>query len=199
MPSILTADSWPLYLYLALVGLVAVQRLLELRRSRNHEIALKKRGGIEMAPGHFGAMRLLHVLWLVGCFLESSWNGEPPDPTLSLAASLAFLIGQGLRFAAMRALRERWTVRIIALPGVFPVTHGVYRYMRHPNYLAVILEIASLPLIFGCWATALLASGANALVLWIRIRAEEAALETLGDYETAFGSTRRFLPSPTSK
>ena len=194
----LTANLLPLALYLALVGFIACQRLLELKRSRNHEAALKARGGLEMAPNQFLPMRLLHLFWLCGCVAEAYWIREPPPFTILLPAATVLLVGQILRFAAMWALGERWTVRIIALPGVPPVRRGIYRYMRHPNYLGVILEIAALPVIFGCWITALAGSAANALILWIRIRAEEAALEAVSDYEESFGPTRRFFPSSPS-
>ena len=194
----LIADLLPLGLYLALVGSIACQGLLELKRSRNHEAALKARGGLEMAPNQFASMRLLHLFWLCGCVAEACWNREPPPLTLVLPAAALLLVGQILRFAAMSALGERWTVRIIVLPGVPPVRRGIYRYMRHPNYLGVILEIAALPMIFGCWITVLAGSAANALILWIRVRAEEAALEAVSDYEESFGPTRRFFPSSPS-
>ena len=194
----LTADLPPFALYLALVGIIACQRLLELRQSRNHAAALKARGGLEMAPSQFLPMRLLHLSWLCGCVAEAYWIWEAPPLTLVLSAATVLLLGQILRFAAMRALGERWTVRIIALPGVPPVRRGIYCYMRHPNYLGVILEIASLPMIFGCWITTLVGSAANALILWIRIQAEEAALEAVSDYEESFRPTRHFFPSSPS-
>ncbi len=193
----LAADLPPLSLYLALVGIIACQRLLELKRARNHEAALKARGGLEMAPNQFVPMRLLHLFWLCGCVVEAFWIKEPP-PTIVLPAAALLLLGQILRLAAMSALGDRWTVRIIALPGVPPVRRGIYRYMRHPNYLGVILEIAALPMIFGCWITALAGSAANALILWIRIQTEEAALEAVSDYEESFRPTRRFFPSSPS-
>ena len=194
----LTVDLLPLGLYLALVGIIACQRLLELKRSRKHEAALKARGGLEMAPNQFLPMRLLHLFWLGGCIAEAYWIREPPPLTIVLSAATLLLLGQLLRFAAMWALAERWTVRIIALPGVPPVRRGIYRYMRHPNYLGVILEIAALPMIFGCWITALAGSAVNALILWIRIQAEEAALAAVSNYEDSFRPTRRFFPSSRS-
>ena len=196
--SLLSADLPSLAPYFALVGIIAFQRLLELKHSRNHEAALKARGGLEMAPNQFASMRLLHLFWLGGCVAEAYWIREPPPPTIVLPAAALLMAGQILRYAAMSALGERWTVRIIALPGVPPVRRGIYRYMRHPNYLGVILEIAALPMIFGCWITALIGSAANALILWIRVRTEEAALEAVSDYEESFGSTRRFFPSSHS-
>jgi methyltransferase len=85
-----------------------------------------------------------------------------------------------LRYAAMRRLGARWTVRVMVIPGAPRVTDGIYRYMRHPNYLGVAIEIASLPLVHSAWVTSLSFSALNALLLWWRIRAEEAALEAAG-------------------
>ncbi|HSK74829.1 MAG TPA: isoprenylcysteine carboxylmethyltransferase family protein, partial [Thermoanaerobaculia bacterium] len=88
----------------------------------------------------------------------------------------------------------RWTTRIVVLPGVAPVTGGPYRFLRHPNYLAVILEILALPLVHTAWITALVFSLANALLLRVRIRAEEEGLARLSDYEAAFSGRPRLVP-----
>jgi methyltransferase len=183
----------PLYGYWALVLCMAIQRLVELRRSRRHEAWLKARGAQEVAPRHFMAMRCLHAGWLGGCVAEAAWRQQGPGLVISLAACGVLILGQILRYAAMSALQERWTVRILTLPGVPPVTHGIYRYIRHPNYVGVGLELAALPLIFGSWITAMACSMANVVILWVRIRAEEAALEAAGGYAQAFAHIGRFF------
>jgi methyltransferase len=172
---------------------IAIQRLLELRRSRRHEAWLKIRGAREVAPRHFMAMRCLHAAWLGGCMAEAAWRQQGPGLVISLVACVVLVLGQILRYAAISALQERWTVRILILPGVPPVTHGIYRYMRHPNYVGVVLEMVALPSIFGGWITAIVGSIANGVILWIRIRAEEAALEAAGGYRQAFAHTGRFF------
>lgn len=187
-----------LYIYIGLVFCLALQRLAELVRSKRGENALKAQGGREVAARHFIAMRLVHTLWLVACVAEAVWRQTPPAFALSAAALCVLGLGQVLRRAAMSALGPRWTVRIITLPHAIPITHGIYRYVRHPNYLGVILEIAALPLIYGSWLTAIGFSVANAAVLWVRIGAEEAALEAVGGYARAFRHTRRFFPSRRS-
>jgi methyltransferase len=183
----------PLYGYWALVLCIAIQRLVELCRSRRNEAWLQARGAQEVAPRHFMAMRWLHAGWLGGCIAEAAWRQQGPGLLISLAACGLLVLGQILRYAAMSALQERWTARIFILPGVPPVTHGIYRYIRHPNYLGVVLEVAALPSIFGDWITAIACSVANVVILCIRIRAEEAALEAAGGYAQAFAHTGRFF------
>jgi methyltransferase len=163
-------------LFSVLCGLVAAQRLAELSASQDNEARLLAAGGREHAAGHFPAMRALHAGWLVCACAEVWLLHRPFRPALALAMLALFATGQLLRFSARRALGLRWSVRIITLPGLPLVTSGPYRYARHPNYLGVMLEIASLPLVHGAWLCALVFSLANAFVLAVRIRREEAAL-----------------------
>jgi len=181
-------------LFTVFVLAIAVQRLLEVRRSGENERRLRARGAREHAPRHFRAMQLLHGAWFAAMLLEV-WLLRPAfEPWLALGAGAAFALGQVLRVAAMRALGERWSVRILTLPGEPPVQHGVYRYVRHPNYAGVVLEIAALPLLHGAVYTALGFSLANAALLWLRIREEERALGDDSDYAAHFAARPRFLP-----
>ncbi|HSQ60636.1 MAG TPA: isoprenylcysteine carboxylmethyltransferase family protein, partial [Acidobacteriota bacterium] len=86
------------------------------------------------------------------------------------------ILGEGLRAASMRALGDRWTARVLVVPGEPRVRAGVYRRLAHPNYLGAALELAAVALLFGAWRTALLATAANALLLAFRARVESAAL-----------------------
>jgi methyltransferase len=181
--------------FLVFVALVALQRLAELRLSRRNEKQLRKLGAREHAPGHFVAMQLLHTLWLVSVVLEVTLLRPPFQPWVSVPAALCFGIGQCLRYAAIKALGGRWSVRILTLPGAAPIAQGVYRYLRHPNYLGVVLEIAALPLMHSAWRSALVFSLANAVLLVVRIREEERALTGNGGYDEALGPLRRFWPS----
>jgi len=182
-------------LFVAFVGLVALQRLAELKLSRRNERQLRELGASEHAAGHFIAMQLLHTLWLVSVVLEVTLLRPPFLPWVSAPAALCFAIGQGLRYAAISALGGRWCVRILTLPGAAPVANGVYRYLRHPNYLGVVLEIAALPLMHSAWRSALVFSVANAVLLVVRIREEERALTGNGGYDEALGPLPRFWPS----
>jgi methyltransferase len=181
--------------FVAFVGLVALQRLAELRLSRRNERRLRELGAREHASGHFVAMQLLHTLWFVSVILEVIWLQPRFELWVSAPAALGFGIGQCLRYAAIRALGRRWSVRIFTVPGAPPIAQGVYRYLRHPNYLGVVLEIAALPLMHSAWRSALVFSLANAVLLAVRIRKEEQALSGNGGYDEALGPLPRFWPS----
>jgi len=172
--TLLPADSR--VLYTLLIAGVAGQRLIELRLSRRHQRALLARGGVEAAPGHFPAMVVLHTAFLAACPLEVWWLRRPFRPALAAAMAVLLVAAQALRYWAIATLGERWTTRIVCLPGAAPVTGGPYRFLRHPNYLAVAVEMAALPLLHGAWLTAAAFSAAGAGVLAVRIREEEAAL-----------------------
>ncbi|HCP47500.1 MAG TPA: hypothetical protein DIU15_15775 [Deltaproteobacteria bacterium] len=183
--------------YFFLVACVAAQRLLELRIASNNTEALLSRGAREFESRHYIVMKVLHTTWLVACVAEASWRGVPPAMSFSVYAGLFFAIGQILRVAAMTELGPRWTTRIIVLPEAPPVAGGIYRFIKHPNYLGVILEIAALPLVFGSWFTATIFSIANlALLLGARIPAEEEALTSNnpGADLTEWTRRGRFVP-----
>ena len=183
-------------LFVGIVLALAAQRLFELRLSRRNEARILAQGGRKHAPEQFAAMKLLHATWFLAMVVEVVWLDRPFVLLLSLGALIVLAIGQSLRYAAMRALGWRWTVRIMTLPDRPPITHGIYRYLRHPNYLGVILEIASVPLLHTAVFTALFFSVANACLLAIRIRAEEKALSMHNDYVRAFGDRSRLIPRP---
>lgn len=182
------------WVFAGLMLLVALQRLVELRLSRRHEEQLVRLGAIEHAPAQVRAMQALHGCWFVSMLLEVVLWQPPWRPWLSALAVLVFSVGQALRVSAMRALGQRWSVRIYTLLDAPPVTTGVYRHLRHPNYLGVVLEIAALPLVHSAWRTALLFSAANAALLAVRIRAEERALAATSAYSDALSSRPRLWP-----
>jgi len=177
----------------ALAAAVGVQRLWELRKSAHHERAIREKGGREHAPEQMRWMRLLHGAWIVAAPIEVFLLRRRASPGVAAAALGCFAVGQGLRFAAMRALGERWTVRVMTLPGAPAVDTGIFRYLRHPNYLGVVLEMAALPMVHGAFVTAVVASLANAALLRARIAAEEEALRTDSGYD-ALERTPRFIP-----
>jgi methyltransferase len=179
--------------FTALVALVAAQRLVEMRVSRRHEDALRARGAIESAPRQMAVMAALHGTWLVAMVVEVWWRQPPFRPGRAAAAFALFGAGQALRWSAQRALGPRWTTRVMTLPSEPPVTTGIYRYVRHPNYLGVVLEMAALPLVHGAVWTCVTCSAGNALLLVARIRAEEAALGRDNQYARHFGPRSRGL------
>lgn len=189
--------SWTVstnHLYLLLVLLVAAERFVELAISRRHEKALIARGGREAGAEHFPLMAVFHTLFLIACPLEVFLLDRPFVPALGLPM-LALLVGaMALRYWAIATLGEHWTARVIVVPQAPPVTGGPYRFARHPNYLAVVVEMFAMPLVHTAWVTAIVASLGNAAILRLRIRAEEEALAAAGSYRSAFAGRPRFLP-----
>lgn len=160
------------------VALVAAQRLLELRLSRRNEQRARARGAVEYGRGHYPAMVALHVLWLASTLAEGVLRG-PELPALWYLPLAAFLLVQPLRYWAILSLGASWSVRVLVAPGARRLRRGPYRYLSHPNYLVVAVEIAAFPLIFGAWMAALVFTMLNAVFLYVRIRAEERALREL--------------------
>ncbi len=167
---------WGEMVWWGLLILVVAQRLMELRLSKSNEAWARSQGAVEHGRGHYPLFFLLHGGWLVAWAVEARVRGPAVPPTWPLWATL-FVGAQGLRYWAISALGHRWTTRILVLPGRPAVRTGPYRFLRHPNYVAVALEILTVPLLLGAWWTALVASALNGtLLLGVRIPAEERAL-----------------------
>ena len=178
--------------YGALLAVVALERLFELLLSRRNAAAAFARGGVETGAAHFRVMTLMHAAFLPCCFLEAWLLRRPFPGALGWAALGLALAAQALRWWAVGSLGSRWNVRIIVVPGDTPVRSGPYRWVKHPNYVAVALEMVGIPLIHGAWLSALLFSALNALVLRTRIAEEERALGSA--YAAAFQGVPRFVP-----
>lgn len=183
--------------YCALLGCVVLERLAELRISRRNRVIALQQGGREYGAAAFRVMAVVHTLFLVSCAAEVLLLHRVFDARIGVPA-LATLCGtQALRWWAIATLGPRWNVRVIVVRGLAPVTAGPYRWLRHPNYLAVIVEIAALPLVHDAWLTAFVFSALNAGILAGRIRTEEAAL---GDaYAATFADTPRLVPRPRGR
>ncbi|AWR86309.1 isoprenylcysteine carboxyl methyltransferase family protein [Meiothermus taiwanensis] len=161
-------------LWVALVWVV-LQRLLELGLAQANLRWALAQGAKEYGREHYPLFFLLHIGWMLGWLLEGLARNQP-SPIWGFWL-LVFLLAQGLRYWAIGSLGRYWNTRILVVPGGQRITRGPYRYLRHPNYLAVALELWSLPLIFNAWITALTATILNALLLLcVRIPAEEKAL-----------------------
>lgn len=159
----------------ALLGFVTAERLAELVLARRHTAKLLGCGAVEFAPAHYPLIVALHAAWLTGLWLLA-WN----RPILWVWL-VPFAALQLLRVWVLVTLGERWTTRIIVLPGAPLVSGGPYRYLKHPNYTVVVGEIAILPLVFHLPWYALAFSILNGMVLFIRITAESAALSGATD------------------
>ena len=154
----------------AILGFVTIQRLTEIIIANANTRRLLASGGHEVSAGHYPLIVALHACWLLAL-----WALAPGQP-INLPFLLAFCMIELGRFWVLRTLGQRWTTRIIVVPGETLVAAGPYRFVNHPNYWVVIGEIAVLPLVFGLWQLALIFSLLNAAVLFIRIRAENRAL-----------------------
>jgi methyltransferase len=159
--------TWPAYLILALVTL---QRLGELLLAERNTRRLLAKGAREVARGHYPYIVAVHAGWLAALWLLG------PGPPIHVIPLIIYGALQVARVWVLATLGERWTTRIIILPGAPLVRHGPYRWFDHPNYLIVIGEIAVLPLVFGLPVVAGFFSVLNAIVLWVRLREENEAL-----------------------
>ncbi|MDO3395479.1 isoprenylcysteine carboxylmethyltransferase family protein [Nocardioides sp. SOB44] len=165
--------------FTVVVALVALERLAELVVSKRNAAWSFARGGVETGQGHYPVMVVLHSGLLVAMLVEA--YVVRPDVPLALAASMLVLVvaSQALRWWCIATLGPRWNTRVIIVPGLPPVTGGPYRFFSHPNYVAVVVEGAALPLLHLSWITALVFTVANAALLTVRLRVEDAALATL--------------------
>jgi methyltransferase len=179
-------------LYLAFLALLYAERGLELLVSRRHARLAFAAGGEEIGRGQYRVMVAVHALFPLACAGEVFVLHRAFPGALGFAALAAALAAQALRWWAAATLGARWSTRIIVVPGARPVTSGPYRYVRHPNYLAVMLEAASVPLVHAAWLSAIVFVAANAALLSVRIPAEERAMGE--EYSRAFAGLPRFLP-----
>ncbi len=162
-----------------LVGLIIIQRLLELRLAAQNRTAALAIGAQEFGAAHYPLFFVLHTGWLVGWIIEARSRGSKLSRFWAGWLAL-FVAAQGLRYWCIASLGRYWNTRILVIPGAAPVRRGPYRFLAHPNYLAVAIELFSMPLVFGAWISSLVATVLNAaLLLGVRIPAEEKALQLL--------------------
>ena len=167
-------------LVLALVGAVAVERILELALARRNAAWAFAQGAVEHGRAHYPWMVALHVGLLVGSAAEPlAASREFNEMRFGIGVAV-LAAAQVLRGWTIMTLGRRWTTRVVVLPGRPLVTAGPFRFMRHPNYVAVAVEVAALPLACGAWGTAIACSVANGVLMAVRIPCEEAALGLRG-------------------
>jgi methyltransferase len=178
--------------YLALLAALAAERVVHLAIAKRNARRAFAMGAVERGRGHYPVMAAFHALFLLSAAAEAIVLKRPFPGTLGWMALGGTIGAQALRYWSIASLGSRWNTRIIVFPGMPPVSRGPYRFMRHPNYLAVIVEIACVPLIHGCWLTAVVFSIGNAALLRVRIRTEEAAMGPR--YALEFGGLLRLFP-----
>lgn len=155
----------------AILLFVIAQRVVELLIARRNTIALLADGGVEHGATHYRFIVGLHAGWICSLFLFI-----PANQTVNLTLIVTFFALQLGRIWVLVSLGRHWTTRVITLPGHRLVQRGPYRWMRHPNYAIVALEILILPLAFGAWEIAVIFSLLNTVILYHRIRIENMAL-----------------------
>jgi methyltransferase len=180
--------------YFGLLLMLALERLIELRISARNAAWAFERGGKEFGQSHLFPMKLLHTALFIGCVAEVLLLSRPFVLALAAPMMLLAVLSQALRYWTIMTLGPRWNVRVIVVDSLPPVTSGPFRLVRHPNYLAVIVEGIAVPLIHGAFVTAAVFSVLNAWLLSVRIRCEERALAGHRDYLRLLGQKARFTP-----
>jgi methyltransferase len=180
-------------LYLALLAAVAVGRLIELRHSRRNQEKLAAAGGQKSPePGYFW-MVALHTCMLTGCGIEVVLLHRPWIPAVGIPALLLFIAANATRWWVIRTLGARWNVEVVSASlGV--IASGPYKWVRHPNYSAVFVEMIALPLIHSAWIVAGAGAIAHVLVLRNRVALEESVMMRDSEWRAAFEHRPRFLP-----
>jgi methyltransferase len=160
--------------YALLIAAVALERLAELVVSRRNLAWALRHGGREYGFGHYPFMVVLHTGLLVACLVEAAHREF--IPALGWSMFVVVVLAQALRWWCITTLGPRWNTRIVVIPGLPLVDRGPYRWLPHPNYVAVVLEGIALPLVHTAWVTAVIFTVLNAVLLRVRISSENAAM-----------------------
>ncbi|OBJ61267.1 isoprenylcysteine carboxyl methyltransferase family protein [Mycobacterium asiaticum] len=163
-------------MYYVLIWAVVLERLAELVVSRRNAQWSFAQGGKEFGRPHYVVMVILHTALLVGCLVEPAVLHRPFLPWLGWPMLVVAVLCQGLRWWCITSLGKRWNTRVIVLPHEPLVVRGPYRYLHHPNYVAVVIEGIALPLVHTAWLTAVCFTVANAALLSVRLRVENSVL-----------------------
>jgi methyltransferase len=180
--------------YLALLLAVGLGRLVELRLSARNRRRLAAQGAVNVPEPHFRKMALLHAGVLGSAALEVLLLRRPLIPVLALPMGVLFVLANILRWWVIASLAEHWNVQVMDSTRLGIVTRGPYRWIRHPNYLAVFVELISLPLLHTAWLTAVWASATNVWVLRRRLEVEERVLLADPMYRATMAGKPRFVP-----
>jgi len=165
--------------YLILLFAVGVERLAELVLAQRNLAWSRARGGVEIGAGHYPVMVALHLALLVGCMVEVAVMQRPFIPALGWPMLALVVAAQGLRWWCITTLGRQWNTRVVVIPGAPRIDGGPYRWISHPNYVAVAVEGLALPLVHSAWVTALAFTTLNAALLSTRVSVENSALARL--------------------
>ena len=162
-------------LFIIFIFFLAIQRIIELRLAKKNEEIVREEGAVEYDSEGYKYIVYMHIAFFISLILEKYLLSRGFN-ALSLLFFIIFIVTQLLRYWAITSLGKYWNTKILVVPDIELVKRGPYKYLRHPNYLAVITEIAVIPLIFSCYITCIIFSILNFLTLLRRIRIEEDAL-----------------------
>ncbi|MGD9619318.1 MAG: isoprenylcysteine carboxyl methyltransferase family protein [Mycolicibacterium sp.] len=165
--------------YLILLFAVGVERVAELVLARRNLEWSRARGGVEVGAAHYPVMVALHLALLVGCVVEVAVMQRPFIPALGWTMLALVVAAQGLRWWCITTLGRQWNTRVVVIPGARRIDGGPYRWIPHPNYVAVAVEGIALPLVHSAWVTALAFTILNAALLSTRVSVENSALARL--------------------
>ncbi|MGB7437924.1 MAG: isoprenylcysteine carboxylmethyltransferase family protein [Candidatus Acidiferrum sp.] len=180
--------------FLGLLFVVALLRFYELLISKRHQREMVSHGASKVVDPVFRPMVLLHTAILIGAALEVVFLHRPFYPVFAAVCFAIFLLTNIVRWWVIRTLGEHWNVQVMNSTGMGVIVSGPFRYVRHPNYAAVFVEMLVLPLIHCAWITASMGSAAHILVLSRRINTEERVLFSDARYRQAMYGKPRFLP-----
>ncbi|PLS03554.1 isoprenylcysteine carboxyl methyltransferase family protein [Neobacillus cucumis] len=179
--------------FLLLVIFIILQRFIELFVAKSNEKWMKQQGAVEFGEKHYKYMVLLHSMFFVSLLVETFVLKRGTSSLWPLFISL-FCFAQMLRIWVIISLGRFWNTKILVLANAKIVRRGPYRFLKHPNYLVVAIEMAAIPMLFSSYYTAIIFTGLNILMLMIRIPIEEKALKSLTEYEETFRDCHRFIP-----
>lgn len=182
------------FAYISLLVLVGIGRLAELGISRRNQRRLEKQGVRKIPEPHFRWMVFLHGGVLVCAGAEVLFLHRPLITALAIPMAVLFVLANGLRWWVIRTLAGHWNVEVMESPRVGVVSSGPYRWVRHPNYVAVVVEIFSLPMIHTAWITAIAGTLGYLEILRRRLRVEDGFLLSNSAYRLTMGGKPRFFP-----
>lgn len=180
--------------FVLVLSMVGMQRLVELSIAKRNERWMRQAGAYEVGAGHYPFIVLMHSFFFISLLAEVLYFKRDLANWGVLLLAL-FLLLQLIRVWTLLSLGKFWNTKIIVLPGASVIKKGPYKYMRHPNYMVVALELLLLPLAFQAYLTALIFTLLNIAVMALRIPLEEKALQQATNYEQEFKAKSRFYPS----
>lgn len=164
--------------FIIFISFLIIQRLSELYIARGNEKWLLEQGAIQYGQKHYPFIVAMHTLFIVSLIVEYILRGDAPISWIFLFIFIAILL---FKFWALSSLGKYWNTKIYRVPGVYPVKKGPYKFLRHPNYMEVVCEIAIIPLVFHLYYTAVIFTILNAIMLTVRITVENKVWAVGGD------------------